>query len=370
MAKSKKTNSIPVFWFTGNYYDCSKIWKNIQSKIGDANIISHDCFSGDGDVKGSTASDVVLSLKSKDLFDSRTKIIKMNGLPEDYKILSDYLNLVSDDNVLVIDSAIGYRKRNFVSAAASTFYKEVKERGHVFNFPTELKQSEAVSWAKSVVTELNFKIDHDAAEFLINEVAGMNLDVIYGHLNKLIDYCNKNITIEDVRACCASTYLQTTWNLIDNLDKQNYDAVVEQLQKFYSNESNGFRSEVEGLLGALNFHYRLLLILKDKCDSFSYPVMKKAVEGFKKRTKTDDEYVWTDGVYEKALGMCMNSEPFKSAFQWKASHIYKVNLDLDRIRQICRRSSSVSEIKICLDTFAMVTCNKITIEQANIARGN
>lgn len=379
MAKKKTTtkNKIPAFWISGNYYDCRKTWESILSKMGDCQVIVHDCTDSifDGtDSKSSSVSNIIKSLKSKDIFDPKPKIIKVNGLPVDYKLLSEYLHLVSDKNILVIDSPVGYRKaRRFVSAATSKLCKEIKSKGFFVDHGTEASNnSDAISWVKKVVKESGKEIDSAAAVMLVEQIGGRNYDLLYAHLRKLVDYCNKKITEEDVKTCCASIYLQTVWEIIDALDRRECHRVMDSLQTFYQHaESSGvnFKGEIEQFFGALSSHYALLLILKDGCPSLTYPSAKKAVEGFKKRVKSGDEYVWEDGAYNRLIGMAINNKAFQQAFNWNKAHIYKVNMDLDRVRMICRKSNSEAEIKTCLDTFALLVCNKLDLDQAAIARG-
>ena len=129
-----KKNTEPMFWISGNYHDCRKMWDAIRSNVGDPNVITFHCGLI-SDKTAARATDVVLAMKHRDLFDSRPRIVRLFNLPEDYTIIADYLYLVNSDNILVIDSPVGYRKnRRFITAASSKLYKAIKKRGEAFIF--------------------------------------------------------------------------------------------------------------------------------------------------------------------------------------------------------------------------------------------
>jgi len=148
MAKIK-----PLFWITGNYYDCCKTWKDIISRLGDVAVDILDCgykVESSNLIQPATACDVILLLKNKDMFDDRPRVIKMKGIPNDYHLIADYLHLVNNKNVLVVDGPIGYRakppSKRMITAATSRFYKTFSTKGKVFQFPMEGKnRREAVT---------------------------------------------------------------------------------------------------------------------------------------------------------------------------------------------------------------------------------
>lgn len=372
MAKSKQVQ--PMFWISGNYRDCRKIWDEIRSSVDNPNVVNLDCglFV---DKSAAKASDVITILKHRDMFDDRTRIIKMNNIPEDYAIIADYLYLVDDDNILVVDSPVGYRKKKFISAANSNFYKTIKTRGKAFIFDAEAKDERAaISWVKDAIKDLGKEIERDAAIFLVREVAGREYDLLYSHVRKLANYSDKKITEEDVKTCCLSAYQRSIGDLVDSLDYGRFDAVMKHLQEYYEHVGTEvgttFEGELERLYGLLLTHFTALLLIKNACrDYLSYQCAIDALKPFKKRSKINDKWIWDRELYNaRYIGALVNSRAFQSAFRWDKRRIYLINCDLHRARVYNRMTRSKAEARTNLDVFAMFVCGRISFEAAGAMR--
>lgn len=360
---AKKSSKKPMFWICGNYYDSRKFWKQIIEKVSDPNIENIDCGTN-LDKSISQASNIILLLKSRDMFDSKPRIIRLRGLPADYAIIADYLKYVNDENILVIDSPVGYHDgRKFVSASASNFYKTICSDGYLLDAGTDAKSdSDAISWVTQVFQDHNKTIDRDTAQLLVS-MKGKNFDSLLVEINKLIAYqTKKNITIEDVTTCSIPVYTQTAWNLIDQLDLCQLDESLSNLQKFYehagSQTGKSFRGDVEMLMGALHYHFLFLLFAKDSCgDDFNYDRLVKGVEGYKKEIDNKRE---NDYFGKPAVMMATRSEVFKKAVRKSKPQTYLNYLAVCRCLSKIRVSNNEEVIKTCLDAMCMFVCNKVT----------
>jgi len=164
--RKSKSGSCPIYWINGNYYDTCQRWKEICALVKDPNIEIFDCgYNPDNivDNKVAQAADIIMMLKHRDLFDSRVRIIKMKGLPPDYNLITDYLHLINNKTILVIDSPIGYIKpgsKRFISAATSKFYKFIKANGVLRESLKEAKSvNQAIKWVEKVLTDHNRTYD-------------------------------------------------------------------------------------------------------------------------------------------------------------------------------------------------------------------
>lgn len=365
MAKKEKK---PMFWICGNYYDSRKKWQQIKSKIGDANIESLDCGSNSADTpsgcRAAQAADVILLLKSKDMFDERPRIIRMRGLPPDYTLIADYLKYVNDNNILVVDGPIGYQERRFISAASSSFYKTISTEGIVFDVGTDAKNdSDAADWVSSVVDDHDKEIKSDACQLLVS-MKGRNYDTLYVEINKLLAYQSKKvITLEDVQSCSVPIHTKTAWDLVDSLDLCKLDESLTHLQSFYQfagfQTGKSFRGDIEMLLGALHYHFLFLLFAKDACgESFNYDAVCKKIEGYKK--ENDDGKREFDFFGKQAVMMASRNETFKKALRARKQQIYGAYLAVCRCMRKIRFVYSEEFAKTCLDAMCMHICGSIT----------
>lgn len=363
----KKKEVRPLFWVTGNYYDCKQLWSDLCSKVGDPNIEILNCgYATSGSNRDATAADVIMLLKNHDMFDNRTRIIKMKGLPENYHLIIDYLGLVNDSNILFIDGPIGLRSKppsdRFISAATSKFYKTFEGEGKVIKFPTDGKtEREASEWVHNVLKDHKRDIEDDALSMLV-QYKGYNYDILYTEIVKLLDYqTSKKIKVEDIKACSIPSFLSTIWELIDSLDAQDYDESIKYMQQFHENAGtevgSSYHDHVLQFLGALYQHYLFVLILKDKCGStISYQSAKNAMK-FKKREKKDNKYIWEKDLFtEQFINMNLSKKGVQQAFKWNKKKIYDIFRSMGECRLLCRTKGNETLTKFYLDCLIMHIC--------------
>ena len=354
-----------LFWITGNYYEVQKQWKSLCLDIGDYNLEVVDCGNDD---RGNSAADIILLLKHKDLFDDRPRIIKMKGIPEDYSLLTDYLHLTNDRDILVVVSPVGYYSsgpgNRFIPASASKFYKKFVSDGKVYKFDMDAgNDGTAVAWCEKVSLDLGKTLERDAGELLVG-MKGRNLDILYCEISKLVLYqSSKKITVDDVLECVVETFTQTVWDCAEYLSRRDYDKAIVLLHRFYENagiaSGDTFRGDVEQFLGALFYHFLFVLLLKDGCgECLSYNSAVKAVEGFKKRVKKEDKYFWDSDLYSSGyVGYNIRKPEIQTAVQLNKKQVYTVFLDLCKCRTACRSARSEEEIKYKMDMFALKVCS-------------
>lgn len=360
-----------MFWIHGNYYDSRKAWKFILSKVGDCNVENLDCGSNsdkNSSFKDAQASDVILSLKTRDMFDSRPRVIRMRGLPPDYTLIVDYLKYVNNSNVLVVDSPVGYQDRKFISAATSNFYKTIASEGRVFDCGIDAKSSDdAESWVYKVFEDQGRKIQEDACSLLVS-MKGRNYDRLYAEINQLLDYqTKKTISIEDVQACSVPLHTKTAWDLIDSLDMCDLSECLFHLESFYQSVSaqsgKSIRSEAEMLMGALHYHYLFMVFAKDASgEYFNYEGICSKIAGYKKEDsegKREADYFGKQNVMMKS-----RSDSFKKALKNNNKQkVYGSYLAVCRSLNRIRFSSSDEVTKLCLNAFCMYVCNTLSEAQ-------
>ena len=391
--KKKTETAKPLFWLSGNYRQVNQVWQKITSFLGgDPNVqVMHCGYNPDGLkeslLRFATAADIIIALKNRDIFDDRPRIIKMQGLPEDYSVITDYLSYVNNNVVLVVCGRPGYRAHGstrWIPAQSSKFYKAFKSNGKIFDFPLEANSNQAaITWVKDVVTEEGAKIDGDAARRLV-ELKGRHLDTLTGECRRLSLYRPKGkIVLQDVEDSCMWTFQETVWEFIDALDDQKVDDSLRYLQKFYATAGQAtgesFYGEVSKLLGAVTQHFLFLLLLKDAGGHLSYSAAQKAIEGMKKMKPSDafklskgilnsDELPdWFSSGYVYAN---IKKRGIRSALGWKQGKIYDALRDVMRCTFLCRKQASQAYQELCLNTFVLSVCGKISSADAAIARGD
>lgn len=377
-SKSKPKSEVkPVFWLSGNYYECRKIWQSIvkmtTDKMGEPNIISIECGFNPQDTKAdcrvAEAAEVRGLIRTKDIFDARPRIIRMVGIPRDYADILDYLRFVRDDNILVIDSPIGYYNlKTFVSAASSNFYKHIKEYGKVFKFDERAGNAkDACNWVFNLAKDLNRKITTGAIELLV-EVKGLSFDVLYCEVLKLFDYSDEEITVDDVKECSIPVFERLVWEFIEALNRQRYDDACEYVERYLDHISTlpGYKyaGAMEQTVGALNQNFEMLVHAKDCCpSSLSYNPLWNGIENLK-RCK-DKEW-----VAKFSKGVCfgkIKDTSFQLAYGWPKSRIYGAWLVTRHLHPRMRYDSS--SIPFGFHAICMYVCGKLDERQALIFGG-
>ncbi|MHA2279497.1 MAG: DNA polymerase III subunit delta [Promethearchaeota archaeon] len=388
----------PVFWICGNRFQCDETWKQviaqIRKKSGETpNIESLYCGTNTTSMPltqcWATATDIIQALRNKDLFDTRPRVIKVIGLPEDYTGIVDWLRLVNGRNVLVFWGPFGYIKSGstrWVSAKTSKLYKTIKSDGKIVEHPLKAaSHADAVYWIKQRGADWSKEFNSDAARRMV-ELQGKDLDVLTNSIEKLSVYQKgKTITTEDVEACCFSDYSDEVWSFLDDLDRQNLQGALAYLQRFYE-EGDGSRGEsfygrVSRLFGALIQHFQFLLLLKDVCGkTLNASVAYKELSTFKKMTPTkiqelcegkitfdELESRFTKWYVDKQV----RSTAIQAAFLRRKSEIYRIVSDLYDCMYWSRRySGEPTMVRLCLDTFVLLVCGKLSSNQVAQIRGH
>lgn len=383
----------PMYWLTGNYYDCRKKWDEICSLVGDANVEIIECDYSSQASKTITnrtaqASDIILALKNRDMFDARPRILKVKGIPVDYQLMTDYLKLAGPKNLLVIDGPIGYRKppaKKLYTAKTSKFFKAFKKLGEVCEFVTDTRNAmDAAKWVSNVAQEHGRAITMDAAKRLV-EFKGRNCDALYAELLKLFDFQgSKKVTIEAVDECIVPLFQRQVWDLLDSLYARDIRASLAHLQDFYVTAGletgTSFRGDVERLIAALLKSFRFIQVIKDVSGEYlDYSKITAACRGFNKKTgrkvegkgeyagRMVDEY---DGEYFETnfIRVNLNKPSTKLVVKWPLPMVYGSTMAIQSTQLALRCHRNVSEynrggIKELIDSLAILICGKINIHQ-------
>lgn len=371
-----------TYWAYGNQRDTAEFVSSLHAKIqstfnAQPNIIKIECDSTDKD--SAKSSDIVKLLRMRDLFDTRPRVIQLYGIPEDYTLLTDYLHLTNQNNILLILSQPGYRSGygRWNPIQVSKLYKTVKDKGVIRDFGLEAKTSaDASAWVVKIFKLFNKNIDSESLDKFVY-FCGLNYDRLETEAKKLCTYQSaKKITIEDVVNCCANERNETVWNFIDFLDYGKYDEALEYLEKFFLEHSGtGLYGQVSMLLAAIMQHFTFILFVKDS-DGTSEQNIKDSVSGWKKLTPTQISELKSGELKQEDIedyfkpnfiSFNMYKPGVKSALKWKKSKIYGVMESLDRCILVARmNSNNETNIKFVLSCFIMLVCEKLTLEQYRI----
>jgi len=388
----------PVFWIYGNQRQCRQSWDQIidhvTQKSGETpNIDTLFCGinsdSASPAQRWANATDLIGLMRNRDLFDDRPRIIKVVGLPEAYTSILDWFNVINGRNILVFWGPFAYLKpgtKKWISIKTTKLYKTIKKEGQIFEHPLEARtESDSVHFIKEVATELNKDLDSVAARRLV-KIQGRNLDLLENSVRKLSIYqTGRKITVDDVDACCFNDYSDAIWNFIDYLDTQESESALNYLQDFYE-EGKGaigenFYGRISRFFGALLQHYQFLLMLKDVCGrSLNVTVAQQELTTFKKMNPTKIKELVSGKITLNDLECRFSSayvdrnisnSALQKAFARRKGDIYQLISDLYDSMYWCRRySSNPAMLRLLLDTFALVACGKLSVNQAAQIRGH
>lgn len=383
---------ITKYWITGNYYDSRKKWLEIVATVKNPNVEVIECGSKDNHGFGyAQAADIISALKQKDIFDKRSRIIKVKGLPENYDALTDYLCLSSPTSLLVFDGPIGYKKPNsnrLNSVKTTKFFKQFqKEDGEVHEFAEGAKNTAtAIDWVQKVATDMGKSIERDVASLLV-QFKGTNYDTLYSDILKLSDFqSGKKITIDSVKECSIPLFQRQVWDLIDDMCRRDADSALTHLQCFYETAGQepgtSFYGDVEMLLGAIAKQFLFFIMVIDTCGpNLVYSKIKSVTEKFmrkpKKGEKPDDEESkkWTDPLFDGSyVSFNLNKETTRLVSQWRWTQVYLALREIYRTRLAIRSNASASDLnrgsnKLMIDSLIMHICGKLTAKQVETMRG-
>lgn len=394
--KKLTKKSKPIFWVHGNQRECRITWekivKQIEEKYSESpNIIRMFCgFNpvGATSQRWSTTNDVIDLLRSRDMFDSRPRIIKLIGLPEGYTSLSDWIKLTNDKNVLVLYGPPGYikpRTKQWVTAKTSKLYKTIKSNGTLCEHGMEASgQSGALRWINAVCEEEGKQIKDDAAKLLFSYL-GKNLDILASGVQKLTIYSSsKAISEDDVKACYSAKFGDDVWSYLSDLDRGRIDSALKYLHDFYL-EGEGvvgetFLGRVQKFFGAIIQHFLFIMLVKDACPrELNMKSVEALSKSFKKTTPTKIKSIIKGEMNYEDL-----DDRFSSQYIYRQMHnlppeilsrrkseIYVMLYEIYRTMYQCRiRGSNKAYVRLCLDVMSLVICGKITPKQAAIIRGD
>lgn len=389
----------PVFWIYGNQRQCRATWNQIVSQVEKKtgklpNIETMFCgFNSIGASpaqRWATTNDVIETLRSRDLFDSRSRIVKIIGLPEEYTALASWLHLVKKDNIVVFWGPFGCvkpRSKQWITAKTTKLYKMIKSEGKIVEHPLEAESdSDAVDWIRGIAIGYKKTLTAEVARKMVH-LQGKNLDTLDNSVQKLAVYQkSKEISVANVEECCFSDYADDAiWGFLDHLDKQEVEPAINFLQEFYAEDSGSvgesFYGRVNRFFGALLQHYQFLLMVKDACGkTLNAGIAQRELAAFKKINPTKikelkegkimfDELKsrFTPWYVERNI----RSHSFQKAFSRRKGEIYGMVSDLYNCMYWVRQySSSIPMIRLCLDSFVLVVCGKLTLSQAAQIRGH
>lgn len=367
---------IYTYWCYGNLHGCRQFVSMLKDKIASTspdkksfNYAKFDCDASDPN--SATAAQIVKVLRNRDAFDTRPRLIEMRGVPEDYALLTDFLSLTNQKNVLLINGQPGYRGSygRWNPIQVSKLFKAVKEKGVVRDFGTDAKNAgEAVTWCEDIFKHLEKTPEKGCSDALVSH-KGLNYDILFCEIEKLCTYqSGKKITVQDVIDCCSYDHSDTIWSFIDFLDMNDCDKAASHLEAFYLEHHGSLYGEVSALFAALMQHLTFLLFIKDGRDAGMADA--DVVKGWKKLSLSQikelgegkaDKDTLEDYFKPNFISFNLYKNGVKNALKWKKSKIYSIMNCLQRSMVYCRiNSGNVTCVKTCLSSFVLVATERMS----------
>ena len=167
----------------------------------------------------------------------------------DADFLKEYLKNPSPTSILIFF---------FNSTSNKISFKLLKKYGatHYFN-PFSEKASE--NWIRNRISQKGFQIKDDAIRYLLDQ-AGNDMIKIDNELKKIeLRQWDKNeITLEDMQALIGRSQRHSAFNLADAIGGKKVDSALKILHRLIEDGEEPLK-----ILGALQYHFRLLLRLKN-----------------------------------------------------------------------------------------------------------
>jgi len=347
----------PIFWVTGNQYDCEDIVGQLLKKYKCSQVVSID--SSSDSIQG-----VLSSLLETDMFETGNKAVRLRGLPPDYTLICRYLPYISEKRILIIESPFQYQVgRRKIKASTSNLLKATKEEGAVYDFPVIVSEIKARKWTRKVSEEAAIKkdIDSDAVDLLV-QLRHCNLDRIFSELKKISVYIGKRqkITVDDVRSCVLEDKQFDCWALNDALTEGNLGKSTELLESLWNERNYGVL--LEPFVGSLIYRFQLLLFARQLGRSISSTNLKKELVGFRKKKKDGRGRI---PKYEaRALNIFGQSTPIQKAFSSRSKRNLAEILEMLYFVQNSLRllATKLASSRLLLSNMVEAFCDKISIE--------
>jgi len=163
--------------------------------------------------------------------------------------LKDYLKNSTPSTILIF---------LFNSTSNKNSFKLLKKYGATYYFnPFSEKASE--NWIRNRLSQKGFQIKDDAIRYLLDQ-AGNDMIKIDNELKKIeLRQWDKNeITLEDIQALIGRSQRHSAFNLADAIGRKNVDTALKILHRLIEDGEEPLK-----ILGALQYHFRLLLRLKN-----------------------------------------------------------------------------------------------------------
>src|SRR3990167_6210554 len=273
----------PLYWVSGNQYDCDRIVAEILSKYPKSSVVLLDGVID-------PVQTVLSNLMKTSLFSKEDKVIRLRGLPANYEILLVYIDYVSTKRVLIIESDLQVKVgRKIVNFALTKFYKQIKQLGETYHFPVQVEVPRATTWLKKACQDRYKKTIEDGAAHLLSERKNGNLDYIISELNTISAYIGKRkkITLRDIEDCVIELPSFDLWRFIDDLMFMRLDTALARLDVFLEHSF----AEIELLLYHIIRQFELLLFMRNYGKIVNFDKLKADVGSMQKK---DGKVKYTD----------------------------------------------------------------------------
>jgi DNA polymerase-3 subunit delta len=146
----------------------------------------------------------------------------------------------------------------FNSTSNNKSFKLLKKYGatHYFN---PFSEKASGNWIRNRIAQNGYRIKDDAISYLLDQ-AGNDMIKIENELKKieLGQWDKKEITLEDIQALIGRSQRHSAFDLADAIGRKSIDRALKILYRLIEDGEEPLK-----ILGALHYHFRLLLKLKN-----------------------------------------------------------------------------------------------------------
>lgn len=356
----------------GNWHYRRATMQKIFSKLGE-----HDRYTIEGEESFAYVSNQVYQ---NSCF-GETRVFVFNEWPlfdctkqTFIKRMIELVDKTPDDTLLIF---------NNVSKMTDKFKSHIAKVGKTFEDAQHLKPQEAERFVLKEFANREKQIDKSLAEAIVETIgsddggrSGVNVDKLLLIISKICTHIGnrKKVSEADVSACCSHSASFVVFNLMNKLDKKEYESAIDLLVKALPLEKD-VRNLFEQVINLMYSRYTMLLFLKEFLhNNNSLEKAKQSCVDFKKLHKSYDKYLiqyrdkakegdkptsrFSGGFVHTSLNGFYGNKPAIQCYSRK--ELVMVKRMLGNAREKTRSDCTDGEMLLMLEMLVGAICGKVS----------
>jgi len=256
-------NNRHIAWIHGSYHGRRVHMSALHKKFSGI-----DCFVSDNDI---SFEYLMTELQGTGCFDDK-KFVVINDMPNfkdsnKQKYLKQFKKVLEElnEDIFVVINGISPKKER------SLFNHVEKLGGKIKEFKETVDSRNAAKWVIDKLESKGYKIEENLSDAIVeangfdSTLNAIGIDMLEMAVHRVINYQGntKKISMDTIEATAAHHENFVIWDLLNAVDKKDYERCLELVSKSYQANGNVTSSIVQ-IMNMMLWKFRLLWFLKDK----------------------------------------------------------------------------------------------------------